>query len=70
MIEAIRILTYSKDSPYFDYIKEIKNNKLATIVKIEDLKHNSDLTRLNQITIEDKKRIEKYEKALILLESS
>lgn len=70
VIEAIRILTYSKDSPYFDYIKEIKNNKLATIVKIEDLKHNSDLTRLNQITIEDKKRIEKYEKALILLESS
>jgi len=51
VIEAIRMLIYSKDSLYFDYIKEIKNNMLAAIVKIEDLKHNSDLTRLNQITI-------------------
>ncbi len=65
--EAIKVLTHSKAIPYFEYIKKVKNNTIATRVKIEDLKHNSDLTRLNQITEEDEKRIEKYRKALFLL---
>ena len=37
-------------------------------MKIEDLKHNSDLSRLKNITIEDKQRELKYKKALIYLE--
>ena len=68
VIEAIRILTHSKNIPYFEYINKVKSNTIATKVKIEDLKHNSDLTRLNIIAEEDKKRIEKYTKALDLLE--
>ena len=34
---------------------------------IEDLKHNSDLSRLKNITIEDEQRELKYKKALIYL---
>lgn len=67
VIEAIRVLTHSKDIPYFDYIDKVKKNTLATRVKIEDLKHNSDLTRLNKISDEDLKRIEKYKNALSIL---
>ena len=59
VIEAIKVLTHSKDISYFEYIKK---------VKIEDLKHNSDLTRLNEINNEDLKRIEKYNKTLKYLE--
>ncbi len=69
VIEAIRVLTHSKDMPYFDYINKVKNNAIATKVKIEDLKHNSDLTRLNEISGEDLTRLEKYKKALFILEN-
>ena len=67
--EAIKELTHSKDIPYFKYINRVKNNAIATRVKIEDLKHDSDLTRLNEISDEDFKRIEKYKKALFILEN-
>lgn len=69
VIEAIIVLTHSKDMPYFDYINRVKNNPIATRVKIEDLKHNSDLTRLNEISDEDLKRMEKYKKALFILKN-
>ena len=67
VIEAIKVLTHSKDISYFEYIKKVKSNALATRVKIEDLKHNSDLARLNEISDEDLKRIEKYKKVLKFL---
>ena len=68
IIEAISIITKNKNEKYEDYLKKVKSNKLARLVKIEDLKHNSDLSRLKNITIEDKQRELKYKKALIYLE--
>lgn len=65
VIEAIKLLTHSKDLPYFDYINKVKSNSLAIRVKIADLNHNSDTSRLNEISEDDLKRIEKYKKALI-----
>ena len=50
-----------------DYIAKIKDNELARKVKIADLTHNSDLSRLKEITEKDKKRYEKYQKALLYL---
>lgn len=47
VIEALRLLTHKKDIPYMEYIKKIKSDKLATNVKIVDLKHNLDSTRIN-----------------------
>ena len=67
IIEAVKVLTHSKDVPYMDYIQKIKGNKLARKVKIADLTHNSDLTRLKNITEKDRKRCEKYKKALMYL---
>lgn len=67
IIEAVKVLTHSKDVPYMDYIQKIKGNKLARKVKIADLTHNSDLSRLKEVTEKDIKRYEKYKKALIYL---
>ncbi len=64
---ALKLLTHDKRIPYFDHIAEIKNNELATKVKLADLKHNSDLKRLKVITPKDKRRLAKYEEAIKIL---
>lgn len=64
IIDALKLLTHSEDIPYMDYIERLKDNKIAKQVKIEDLKHNSDLSRLNTITENDLRRKQKYQKAL------
>lgn len=45
--QAIDLLTHKKDVPYMDYIKKIKENPIARKVKIVDLRHNSDIQRLD-----------------------
>ena len=67
--EAIRLLTSDDTLSYPEYVRRIKTSLLATKVKIEDLKHNLELTRLNKVTKEDNIRKEKYEFALRVLES-
>ena len=52
---------------YDEYIKRIKNNSIACKVKIADLTHNLDKTRLDFVTEVDVKRNEKYKKALQIL---
>lgn len=68
VIEALRLLTHKPGDTYMDYICAIKSNPLATKVKIADLYHNSDLTRLPNVTQADGKRVKKYAEALALLE--
>lgn len=68
IISALKLLTHNDDTPYMDYVTKIKNNKIATAVKLADLKHNSDLTRLDIVDEKALKRKEKYEKAIKLLE--
>ena len=64
VIKTIKCLTHDNDIEYFDYIKRIGENPIATIVKIKDLEHNSDLSRLNVITDSDLIRVDKYNKSL------
>ena len=45
VVEIVRLLTHDENIDYFDYIREIKKNPIATKVKLEDLKHNSDESR-------------------------
>lgn len=70
IINVLKLLTHNDDVPYMDYIRNIKKNVTATKVKLADLRHNSDLTRLNSIDENAKKRIEKYEKAIQILNES
>lgn len=67
VIYLLKILTHDKKIDYIEYIKKVKTNPIATKIKIADLKHNSDITRLENITTTDLKRIEKYKKALEIL---
>ena len=45
-------------------VKKIKENPIATKVKLADLKHNSDITRLNTVDEKALKRREKYLQAI------
>ncbi len=50
-----------------DYIKKLSTNPIAKKVKIADLMHNSDNTRLSVIDDYAKKRCQKYKEALEIL---
>ena len=67
IVEAIKVLTKPKQQKYMNYIEQVNKNEIARNVKIADLKHNMDLSRLNNITDKDLKRVEKYKKAYDLL---
>lgn len=68
IIAALRVLTKKENDDYVMYIKRVKTNKLATKVKIKDLEHNRDLTRLDEVTDKDRKRSMKYWEAIRYLE--
>lgn len=70
VIDAIKLLTHEKGIPYMEYVKQIKDskNKNAISVKLADLQHNSDLSRLDIITPYDLQRREKYQNAIKILE--
>ena len=48
-------------------MKKIKENPLARQVKLADLQHNSDITRLDRVDEKALQRVEKYRQALALL---
>ena len=64
IIEAIRCISKEKNYKLDEYLYRVKNNELARIVKIADLTHNMDLSRLTHVTKEDILRVEKYKKCL------
>ena len=68
VIETVRLLTHDKSMPYMDYINALKENPIARVVKLADLKHNSDLTRLKDESEKTRERLKKYAAALKILE--
>ena len=67
IVAAIKLMTHDDSVPYMNYIKLISTNPLATAVKLADLRHNSDLTRLDTVDERARERAEKYRKAINLL---
>lgn len=70
IIKALKLLTHAHGEPYMEYISKIKQHPLATEVKLADLKHNSDLNRLDNVDDQSLKRTEKYIKAIALLQEN
>lgn len=66
-LEAIKLLTHKEGIPYMEYVESLKDNKIARKVKLADLAHNSDLSRLSEVSEKDRARIRKYNKAIELL---
>lgn len=67
VLGALELMTHDKNVPYMDYVAKIKGNAIAKTVKLADLSHNSDLTRLDEINEAALNRVEKYKAAIKLL---
>ena len=68
VIGALALLTHDDAMSYMEYVTQIKENPRARAVKLADLCHNSDLTRLDHVDEKAKERVEKYKVAIALLE--
>ena len=69
VIDAVALMTHEDGVDYMDYVRAIKENPIAKAVKLADLRHNSDITRLDVVDEKALKRREKYAEAIALLES-
>ena len=69
VIDVLKLLTHDPEVTYFDYVKAISVNHIAKQVKLADLAHNSDLSRLEEGEIDEwaTARTEKYKKAIEIL---
>lgn len=67
VVEALKLMTHADSVPYMDYVKKIKDNKIACAVKLADLRHNSDLSRLDIVDEKARERQQKYKEAMELL---
>ena len=68
-LSALKLLTHDKRVPYLDYVAAIRHDPIARAVKLADLRHNSDLSRLSNPDASALARVEKYRRAIALLEA-
>jgi (p)ppGpp synthase/HD superfamily hydrolase len=68
IVNSIKLLTKSDNISYEDYLAKIKSDDCARSVKIADIRHNTDISRIPCPTEKDFARLEKYRKALKYLE--
>ena len=67
VLDALLLMTHDPAVEYMDYVKALSHNALARKVKLADLKHNMDESRLDSVTESDLQRIKKYQEAFSLL---
>ena len=68
IIDAIKLITHDSNVPYLDYVNMIKENSIARKVKLADLKHNSDLSRLDLSVDKIPPKLDLYLEAIKILE--
>lgn len=66
-LAAVELLTHKDGMPYLDYVRAVRENPIARRVKVADLRHNGDLTRLDEVGPKDLARLCKYRKARVIL---
>lgn len=69
IIDAIDAITKQENEPYEEYLKRLIQNKLAFSVKIADMTHNSDITRIPNPKQKDFDRVKKYKDKIEYLKS-
>lgn len=68
IVDVVRVLTHRHGEYYSDYIHRVSKNEIATKVKIADLEHNMDMTRLrNVLTKVDINRLQRYHQSWLWL---
>lgn len=60
VVQGILALTKRPDQTFENYKRQVMANKDAILVKMADLRHNSDIRRLKGVGPKDIERIEKY----------
>lgn len=68
VIQVLRLLTHCPSLSYLEYIRQLSRNPTARKVKLADLRHNSDLSRLEIVDQKALNRVEKYRQAIRFLE--
>ena len=64
IIEVLKLVTKESGKEDYDkFIQRVIKNKTALSVKLNDLRDNMDITRINKLTDSDLKRLNKYLKA-------
>lgn len=64
---AVSVITKKAGEYYEEYLNRVKQNPIALRVKIADMEHNSDISRIKNPTEKDLKRLEKYKIRLMEL---
>lgn len=68
VMEAVDLLTHEESVPYLEYVQNLKDNPLARVVKLADLTHNCDNSRMHLDGEAAQRRLEeKYYKAFEIL---
>ena len=67
VLKALDCLSKRAGETYEEFIERVSENDLAKKIKIEDIKDNLNLTRLNNIIDKDLTRVKKYHQALKFL---
>lgn len=67
VMEAIALLTHAPEVAYEDYLEKIRSNPLAKTVKLADIMHNADQTRLDAHDPRAEYLKKKYQRALQIL---
>lgn len=60
VVDGIHALTKTTGEDYEEYKAKVKRNPDAVLVKMQDLRHNSDIRRLRGVTDKDVERIKRY----------
>ena len=69
IVDAIGLMTHDPAISYLEYVRQIGHNPIARQVKLADLKHNMDITRIDTPDEKALSRInDKYKKALQILQ--
>ena len=69
VVEAVAVMTHGENEPYLEYVERVSKHPIAKKVKLADLRHNSDQTRLENAGEDTLAYFrEKYRKAFEILE--
>lgn len=72
--DALRLLTHEKNTSYLEYIKKICTNPVAKAVKLADIAHNSDISRITDKNAVSAEKLahwkSKYSQAVKILENA
>lgn len=60
VVGIVNMLTKVKSEDYMEYIRRVALDKTAKAIKLADLRHNSDITRMKGLGQKDFDRLQKY----------